>query len=205
MKLNGFDRIAFIYDFLAKLVFGKSIKESQQHFLNKIEDSSKVLILGGGTGWLLAELLKVKPNCEIWYIDASQRMIALSKSKIDPKLAVHFIHGTERDIPSFIKCDVLITNFYFDLFTYDQLKNNITRLQSSTRPGGRWIVTDFVNNEKWWQVIMLKAMYWFFRIACNIESQRLPEWSNLLEKAGVKEIDSKPFCRGFIKAALYQF
>jgi ubiquinone/menaquinone biosynthesis C-methylase UbiE len=205
VKLNGFDRIAFIYDLLAKLVFGKSIVDSQKYFLNKIPDRSKVLILGGGSGWLLVELLKQKPNCEVWYVEASQKMIKLSKNKIEADKPVNFIHGTEQDIPSSIKYDALITNFYLDLFTNHQLINIIVKLQSSIKPGAQWIVTDFVNNEKWWQSIMLKVMYWFFRMACNIESGQLPDWSLFLEQTGVKEIDSRIFYNGFIRTALYQF
>ena len=205
MKLNGFDRIAFIYDFLAKLVFGKSIIDSQKFFLSNISDNSKVLILGGGSGWLLSEFLKQKPNCEVWYIEASEKMISLSKGKIENIRNVHFIHGTEQDIQLSIKYDVLITNFYLDLFTNHQLLNIITKIRSVMKAEAQWIVTDFVNNKRWWQSIMLKVMYWFFRITCSIESRQLPEWNRLVEKAGVKEVSSKVFYGGFIKTALYRF
>jgi tRNA (cmo5U34)-methyltransferase len=205
VKLNGFDRIAFVYDFLAKLIFGKSIKESQKHFLNKIEDVSKVLILGGGTGWLLTELLKAKPNCKVCYIDASEKMISLSKNKIKPKQLVHFIHGTEQDIPLSTKYDVVLTNFYLDLFTDQQLEGIMVKIRSSLETGANWIVTDFVNNGKWWQKTMLKIMYWFFRITCNIEPKKLPEWNRPIEKSGMKEIESKTFYHGFIETALYRF
>lgn len=203
MKLNGFDRISFAYDFLAKFIFGKSIINSQKYFLNKIQDCSKVLILGGGSGWILAELFKVKPGCEVWYIEASQKMISLSKIRIKPTHTIHFIHGTEQDIPLSMKYDVLITNFYLDLFNQHQLKSVIIQLQSSMKADAQWIVTDFVK-EKWWQVIMLRVMYWFFRITCGIESRQLPEWSRAMDYAGVKEIELKTFYNGFIKATLYQ-
>lgn len=204
MKFNDFDRIAFVYDFLARFFFGKSIINSQKYFLDKTEDGSKVLILGGGSGWLLAELLKQKPNCEVWYIDASEKMISLSKSKIETGYVVHFIHGIERDIPLSIKYDVVITNFYLDLFTDQQLADVIIEIQSSLKPGAHWIATDFVNDKKWWQRMMLKTMYWFFRITCHLESQQLPEWNKSMEKARIKEIESKTFYKGFIKTALFQ-
>jgi len=204
VKFNDFDRIAFVYDLLAKLVFGGDIINSQRFFLNRIEGSSKVLILGGGSGQLLAELVKAKPSCEVWYIEASQKMISLSEKKLKKEFNIHFIHGTEQDIPSSKKYDILITNFYLDLFIHHQLTNIIIKLQSSMKPGALWIVTDFVK-EKRWQVIMLKVMYWFFRITCNIESRQLPEWSKSVEQAGMKEVDSKTFYSGFIKTVLYQF
>jgi len=204
VRLNSFDRIAFIYDFLAKLVFGKSLINSQKYFLDKIGDGSKVLILGGGSGWLLAELLKIKSNCEVWYTDASEKMILFSKSKIETGYIVHFIHGTEQDIPLSIKYDVVITNFYLDLFTDHQLADVVIKIQSSLESGAHWIITDFVNNRKWWQRMMLKIMYWFFRITCGLESRQLPEWNKAMENAGVKEIESKYFYKGFIKTAFFR-
>jgi ubiquinone/menaquinone biosynthesis C-methylase UbiE len=184
------------------MVFGKSIIESQQFFLGEIQEHARVLILGGGSGWLLSELLRIKPNCEVWYIDASEKMIALSRQK-NPEHRVHFIHGTELDIPVAIRFDAVITNFYLDLFTNDQLKKAVERIQSSLNAGALWIVTDFVDG-KWWQRMMLGVMYWFFRILCQIESQRLPEWSELMENAGIKEMESKFFYGDFIKTARFQ-
>jgi ubiquinone/menaquinone biosynthesis C-methylase UbiE len=204
VKLNDFDRVAFIYDFLAKLVFGKEIQESQKYFLGKIYDHSKVLVLGGGSGWLLAELLKAKPNCEIDYVEASERMIALTKKKVKNEDRVHLIHGTEEDISLAIKYDAVITNFYLDLFTMQQLDDVLKKIQSSIKSGGLWIVTDFVDNKKWWQSILLKLMYWFFRITCGLEMQQLPEWNKSMEKIELKEVESKFFYNGFIKTAVFQ-
>lgn len=204
MSLNDFDSIAFIYDFLAKLVFGRSMRESQQYFLTEIRKRSKVLILGGGSGWLLEALLNQKPDCEVWYIEASAKMISLSKSKVRTDQAVHFIHGTEQDIPVSIEYDAVITNFYFDLFSDHELEDIVIKIQSSMRPGSLWIITDFVDNKKWWQGMMLKTMYWFFRITCNLQSQQLPDWKVSLDKAGVREIASKTFYSGFIKTVLSQ-
>jgi ubiquinone/menaquinone biosynthesis C-methylase UbiE len=192
-----------MYDFLAKLVFGKNIIVSQTYFLNRIQDHAKVLVLGGGSGWLLAELLKIKPNCEVWYIEASGKMIAMSKNTVDAKYAVHFIHGTEQDIPPSVKFDAVIANFYFDVFTQRQLADVVTKIRLSLQTESRWIVTDFIDN-RWWQKLLLKTMYRFFRIACSLESQQLPEWDSLMEKSKVIEIESKLFYRGFIKTILYR-
>src|SRR5579872_6146211 len=120
MPLNEFDGISTIYDQLSQLVFGENLVESQKTFLKKIPNQSTILILGGGTGWILVELLKAQPNCEVWYIEASQKMISLSKEKTKSDNRVHFIHGTEDQIPD-VKFDVVITNFYLDLFDDDSI------------------------------------------------------------------------------------
>ncbi len=54
--MNGFNRIAGVYDFLAKLVFGKHIRRSQEHFLKMVIQQNKVLVLGGGSGWILESI-----------------------------------------------------------------------------------------------------------------------------------------------------
>ena len=204
MILNGFNRIAFIYDFLAKLVYGHHIVDAQEYFLNKIRDYSKILIMGGGSGWLLAALLKKKPNCEVWYIEASGKMIALSKIKVDKKHKVHFVHGTEENIPSSIQYDVVIANFYLDLFADRQLTHVISKIRASLKGESLWVVTDFIDGNRWWQKALLKTMYLFFRITCSLESHDLPEWSKRLEQAKAREIESAFFYGGFIKTALYQ-
>ncbi len=203
--LNSFDKISFFYDFLAKLIFGAHIIDSQKYFLNKIQSHSKVLILGGGTGWLLAELLTEKPNCEVWYVEASAKMIIRSRNRIVQGQAVHFIHGTEDDIPQTLNFDVAITNFYLDLFSSLSLPLVINKIQRSLKPGSLWIVTDFVKNKKWWQASMLKIMYWFFRSTCGIESTGLPPWPVLIGDAGFAKVSSKFFYKNFIEAVVWRY
>ena len=98
--MNNFDSVARIYDGLSNLIFGKAIRRAQTAYLSDIRPGANVLVLGGGTGWLLSELSKVNPTCKVWYIDASAKMIELSKEAT--RNAAHetvFIHGTEDSIP----------------------------------------------------------------------------------------------------------
>lgn len=202
--LNGFDHIAGLYDTLARIVFGRHIVRSQRYFLEDIADGSKVLLLGGGTGWLLAELLSHRPNVEVWYIEASERMIALSREKIKDEGNVHFIHGTEQNIPSEISVDIVITNFYLDLFSNEALKKTLPEITARMKEDARWIATDFVYRDKWWQTALLQIMYWFFRKVGALESSRLPAWEQALQQAGWRVMKEKMFFRGFIKTAVHQ-
>jgi tRNA (cmo5U34)-methyltransferase len=202
---KGFDRIAFAYDFLAKLVFGDSISTAQKHFLDKILNGSKILILGGGSGWLLLDLFQLRPNSEVWYIDASEKMMMRAKKKCGPNERVHFIHGTEDDVPDEVSFDVVITNFYLDLFANQSLEVLVNKVGSSMAGEGIWIVTDFVDGDRWWQKLMLQIMYWFFRGVADIEPEKLPEWEAAVERYVSKKVGDKFFCQGFIKTACYQF
>jgi len=202
MELGGFDKIASMYDGLARLVFGESIRQAQTCFLNDIPPQSKVLILGGGSGWLLTQLLRLKPECEIWYIEASEKMIELAKATVNSN-HIHFIYGTEDSIPTLIQFDVVITAFYLDLFTEKSLGVVVKKIQNKVKPDGIWLVTDFVGNKKWWQNILLGMMYRFFRVLCGIEAVGLPNWNQSLVSQDLVKRKSRFFYRAFIESTVY--
>jgi tRNA (cmo5U34)-methyltransferase len=205
-QLGGFDAIAPIYDTLATMVFGRSIRNSQLFYLNEIPKGGRVLILGGGTGWLLADILRSNPGCEIWYVEASSRMIDITRSSIDkiPQARVHFIHGTQAQLPLHLMVDVVIANFYFDLFSMSSLEPLLKQLHSIILPNGRLLVADFVKNNLWWQSALLSAMYVFFRGICKIEASNLPDWQRLLVNYKFEHKCSSGFYGNFIRSVVYE-
>jgi ubiquinone/menaquinone biosynthesis C-methylase UbiE len=202
--LNGFDAIAKIYDMLARIVFGRSIRAAQLYFIDQIPNDANILILGGGTGWILKAILEIKPASRIWYVEASSKMISLSWEKTKENNNIYFIHGTENDIPTNQNYNVVITNFYLDLFTDEMLPKVINKILPRLEKDYLWIATDFVNEGKPWQDVLLKFMYSFFRVIARINSQQLPDWSMRLEKGGLCLKDSKCFYSGFIKTSLFK-
>lgn len=195
--------MARIYDGLATLVFGNSIVASQQCFLDRIPPNAKVLILGGGTGWILNEIARTNTTCEVWYIDASAKMIALAKRKNADAQRVHFIHGTEDDIPPGNTFDVLITNFYLDLFDTERLPVVLHKITFPLARDARWIVTDFIDRKRLWQSILLRLMYSFFRVVARLENGRLCDWNRMINRKGYRKVDSRLFYRGFIESAIF--
>jgi tRNA (cmo5U34)-methyltransferase len=203
-SLNRFNALAGVYDTLVELVFGNSVRQAQRHYLKEIPTASNVLILGGGTGWIIRELLLVNPTATIWYVEASSAMIERSKKKMlhFPGSTVHFIHGTEDSIPEVATFNVVITAFFLDLFTPSSLVCVIEKIKKSLVPDAMWLATDFVNQANRWQGVMLRVMYFFFRFVCRIEAKQLPQWEKLLRHYGYKEIKSHYFFYSFIKTAV---
>ena len=180
------------------------MRRAQTAHLRDIPHGSKVLILGGGTGWLLSELSAVNPTCKVWYIDASSKMISLSKKNTrNSTQEVVFIHGTEESIPAGITFDAVITHFYLDLFPQDSCISIIHKIRCTIRTSGLWLVSDFIHTT-WWHGVMLRTMYGFFKLMCGIEGSILPPWKNLLEENGFKEHKSREFFGGFIKSAVFR-
>jgi ubiquinone/menaquinone biosynthesis C-methylase UbiE len=202
MKLNGFDSLAGIYDGLANLVFGKSMQHAQTHFLPNANNCTRILVLGGGTGWLLPHIRQANAMANIVYIDASSAM--LNRARRQEITDIEFIHGTEENIPATARFDLIITPFYLDMFVDDALVDVVAMIKKTMMPGAYWLATDFVHSSTWWSAMLEKVMYLFFRTICHIESTRLPAWQNIMKDQGFEMQDSAAFYRGFIKTVWYR-
>ena len=201
-KLMGFDSIAKYYDLLARLVFGSSILSSQTIFLNKIPPSSNVLVLGGGTGWWLKELLFNISGCRILYIERSVEMMKLAmKANKDSRIV--FMLGTENSLNSWNEFDVVITFFFLDLFQEKKLQEVIEKIRLSMKPNALWLAADFVKT-KWWHSVMLSMMYAFFWFTTGLRNQRLPNWDKLLLQNRLENVARVVFYESFIMSALYR-
>ena len=202
--MNNFDAVAPFYDRLSCMVFGRSIRRAQTLYLSAVVPGAKVLVLGGGTGWLLDELITRNPTCQVWYIEASAKMLEHSKNRIKGAVnAQVYILGTEDSIPKGVTFDAVITHFYLDLFPPDTCKKVICNIRSSMHTNGMWLVSDFTNTT-WWQNVMLSIMYKFFKVmGCGIQAVSLPGWKKLLEENGFLEVKYQSFYRRFIRSSLF--
>lgn len=198
---KGYNLIAPFYDDGIGLLFGRGIFDAQIHFLSKIPSNSKVLILGGGTGWLLVELLKRNSQVDICYIDSSEKMIGLARSKTTH--FIEFICGTEKDIPPANSFDFIITNFYVDGFSYEVLKERIRFISTFLKPNAKWIVTDFVETGKKKHSRILWLVHLFFRILIKHPNKNLVDWQKVFKEEGLTMRDQEDFNNGFIRTVVY--
>jgi tRNA (cmo5U34)-methyltransferase len=200
--LNGFDRIANVYDALAFLVFGLTIRKAQCALLNHLPKDGAILIIGGGSGWIANEVAK-RSGAKITYVEASSKMISLARTTTRLNPQIEFMHGTTAEIPSGLKFDAVITNFYLDLFNDKTLARETMKINSCLTNRPLWFVTDFIDEGKWWQRLLLFTMYKFFRITTDIEATHLPEWEQSMSSIGRKKREWRSFYSGFIKTAVF--
>ncbi len=201
----SFNRVAPFYDLLARLIFGKAIRKAQVEYLNRISSNDKVLILGGGTGWILDEIRK-HGTPEIIYVDISEKMISRSKKRGYPENKVTFITGSHHEIPEG-DYDVILTFFFLDMFNQSDVTRIVHEFREKLKSGGLWLVADF--NEEIQRrgnkvkKALLKFMYWFFRLTCNIEANRLAEFRQTFEKQNLKLQETKLFYSRMIFTSCY--
>jgi hypothetical protein len=202
--LNGFNRIAPYYDFLKRVVFGNAMPESQQYFFDRLP-AGNILVLGGGSGEILVPLFSAQPRCRVWYVEASSQMLAMTARNTPAPFSsqVTLVHGTEDSIPEDVSFDAVITNFFLDLFAEGPLLAACQKVAARLEDRSLWIVTDFVDGGRWWQRLMLRVMYRFFRMTCRIDAVQLPAWQLQLGRLGFRQMASRAFYGGFICSAVY--
>jgi ubiquinone/menaquinone biosynthesis C-methylase UbiE len=200
---RSYDVIASFYDNLSTLVFGNAVKRSQRFLINFIKEESNVLIIGGGTGWIIEELSTIN-SLKITYIDSSERMISRAKERNTGNNNVEFINKSIFDFELVTKYDVVITPFLFDNFSGESIEIIIDKINKNLQQNALWLHVDFsTNNKSIWQNILVKLMYIFFRTVCNIEATKLEETESKFKRRGFKIIASKFFYSNFICSVVY--
>jgi len=201
---SNYNNAAWFYDGLAKLVYGKALIKAQVYLLQFIRPNANILIVGGGTGWILEKLTSIYPaGLSITYVEISEKMTALSRKRNAGNNRVAFINNSIENIDLPADFDVVITPFLFDNFTEETLQTVFYRISSLLKGDGFWLNTDFQLTGKWWQSLLLKSMFLFFKIWCNIEASRLPEIDRTFEQTGYKAIAEKTFLGDFIVSRVY--
>ncbi len=201
----SFNRVAPIYDLLSSIVYGKQLRNAQIHFLAKIKPKAKVLVLGGGTGWLLEELANENLEISIDYVEASEKMLEKSKSYAElPFVTLNFILGTEQSVAD-KKYDFIITPFVLDVFPKGEMKEMVERVSALLNSGASWLCVDFNCFDTSFKAKVLSfTMVHFFRLVSGLKVKKVLDYFGEIEKVGLQETNTAYYYGKFIRASLYK-
>ncbi|MBD2715556.1 class I SAM-dependent methyltransferase [Microvirga sp. STR05] len=208
---SGFDRVATFYDPLARLVYGRSLQAAQQEVLDAglPAGAPRLLIIGGGTGWILPEVLRRRPPAQVLYLEASPQMLARSRALLARELPgaaaqVEFRLGTEGALTPADTFDGIITFFFLDLFEPQRLRHIVDKLNEVRQPLAPWLLADFAAPQRWWQRGLLAAMYGFFRLTTGISGRARPPIEAELARVGLAPAYRMGFFGGMVEAEVWQ-
>jgi SAM-dependent methyltransferase len=206
--VNNYDPIARYYDFLSRLFFGRSEILAQVGLLGYVPAGSRMLIVGGGTGWILEEIADRYPaGLRITYVESSGEMMRLAKRRRVGGIVVSFV---EQPIEAFVtdeRYDCILTGFLFDNFSAGLAARVIGRLCPMLEADGCWLFADFYyrrRESRFWQGLMLRVMYFSARLICKVDARELPDMDDLFAQAGFSPVRISWYYRGFIKAVAYR-
>lgn len=112
---------------------------------------------------------------------------------------IHFVESDFRSYEQADPYDLVLLPFFLDMFT-DESVDDMVRMLGRV---GTWqtqvIVTDFVHQRKRdWKSLVIKGMYLFFRLTCDIEAHRLPNWQQIFEANGWNIKETATYANGII-------
>ena len=189
-------------------MFGNSQINAQKEQLSYLSSNSKILIVGGGTGWILEEIFKLNlARIEVDFVESSKKMVELAKGRKLGNLKVNFWDVPLKKFQFGKRYDVVLTGFLFDNFNQREADGNFERINGKLKQNGLWLFCDFDTNTgstKIWKQWMLISMYFFFRIIAEVKTNRLVDMKPIFDKAGFRVLKECWYYGKLIRATTYK-
>jgi SAM-dependent methyltransferase len=219
---NNYDKIANYYDRIHHLFYGQSEINAQVELLDYVRPGDRLLILGGGTGWILEKIAAIFPaGLRITYIESSARMMELTKTRNWGLNQVDLVNSgvedwvedgnTGRKAGSEGKgraeYDCILTGFFFDNFKEVHAAEIVRRVTPFLKKGGYWLEADFYyprGRGKIWQAILLYSMYFSARLICGVEAKRLPDMEQIFSAEGYGLLYTTFHYQRFMRSVVYR-
>ncbi len=206
----NFNRVAPYFERLEKIIFNKQMQRCRTAFIKRLPPAKKIALVGEGNGLFLLELLQHCDCEQIHYLDSSQTMLELARKRLegfskDASRRVQFYccDLTRETMPD-ENYDLVVTNFFLDVFDKQSLNDSITKIAASCSTNAVWLYADFQISGRIYQRIRafawIKIMYVFFRFVAQIQAQKLIDPSEMLEQHGFRLKELVEFDRGLMRA-----
>ncbi len=207
-----FNLIARPYRWLEYLTLGRSLENCRNHFLPRLTDRHRALVLGDGDGRFLGQLLKTNPRLQADAVDTSSTMLRLLRDRCqtaapnaNTRLQTH--HCSALTFPFSGSYDLIVTHFFLDCFSQAELNALIHRIAKHTHPGTLWLISDFRIPQGLAQLpakILVRSLYLAFRLLTGIRTSHLPDHTIPLTKAGFLQIAHQPRLSGILVSELWR-
>lgn len=209
-EMKHFDKSTTWYDRLSKFVFGNRLRNSERKLIPNLPHTGTILWIGGGSGQILPEILKARPNLRILFLDTSEKMNALARNRIsDANDRVEFFtsHAQLKEREEEITAILLF--FVLDVFEEEELNEVLPHwTMSSDQKVELLLVADFDYPEtgtgRLMASLLIPIMYFFFRLTIQFPTKRLPDWKKSLRHLGYEEKVVNKSLRGVIRSGTWR-
>jgi SAM-dependent methyltransferase len=202
-------RLAPWYRWIEYAAYGRALERRRFAFLRRLAGARRVLILGEGDGRTVARLLKIAPRAEFDVVEVSPEMIGLALGRVGNSGRVHFQQADARTVGWPVGAyDGIVTNFFLDCFTDEELAPLVRRLAEALAPEGVWILGEFSIPPGGWRRLHARAWIWtmyrFFGITTGLCAQRLPPIERLMREAGMMRVEQQSERAGLMVSEVWR-
>jgi len=206
---KGFNALAPIYDSIVKLIFGNSINSLQTQILKGFDSKDSCLIIGGGSGKILAQAIEANLAKNYFYAELSSAMIEKTKAKTFPETIDISYSDNWKDWGG-NSFDYVILPFVLDCYTEIEISTWLQELKDSLMLNARIIFIDFNNEPAFayqpslWKSTFIKMLYVFFGLTTAIKAKYLAPFNKLFERQNFQTEKRKHIYNGWVQAVVWK-
>lgn len=190
----NFNRLARLYRWMEFATFGPFLAQTRNAFLPETATAANALIFGDGDGRFVARLLRANPGLRIDAVDASLAMLQSLLRRTGPnasRIRTHHADArafTPPNPPPEARYDLIVTHFFLDCLTTDEVRALATKLRRVTSPSALWLVSEFAIPPTWFGRLvarpLVSALYAAFALLTGLAVRNLPDYQLALRAAG---------------------
>jgi hypothetical protein len=210
---RNFNWLGYIYNPLKRLFLWNRPENVIKKSVSEFKFHSTILIVGGGADNTVMEILKQGKSLEITHLDISS-VLSLKGQKRISKLN-QYSRNVQFKIKPFLefqtkyKYQAVIFPFYLDLYTEQEVIDNIIHTRGLLDSNGIIYVIDFSSNQKQTLWMRIKVMFLYAVFFPIIHQKRIaiPDYDNLFKKSGYQKLFEHHYYKGFysVKAFTLNF
>jgi hypothetical protein len=112
-----------------------------------------------------------------------------------------------RERPPHGKCDLIVTHFFLDCLTTEEVQSLATRLRPTLSPTAIWIVSEFaIPTNLYGRLVarpLISILYSAFGLLTGLAVRTLPDHASALTTAGFTLIESRNRLAGLLVSKLW--
>jgi SAM-dependent methyltransferase len=206
----NFNPIARPYRWLEYLSFGPMLQRCRCYRLPQLTEARRALVLGDGDGRFLARLLRENSLVRVDAVDLSTAMLRLLGERVADAGASERVTLHRADVRVFMPTatyDLVVTHFFLDCFTTDELRALAERLRKHLSGDARWVISEFAIPAGWAGIpakLLVWGLYAAFGVLTGLRLRRLPDYAQALTGAGLVPGEKKSRLGGLLVSELWE-
>lgn len=202
---TNFDNLARPYRWLEYFSFGSLLERCRFCRIPELANARRALVLGDGDGRFLARLLTSNHWLEADVVDQSAAMLRLLKARVAAIGAADRIRVYQADAltyqPTGAAYDLVITHFFLDCFTTEQVRGLVENLRPHLAPDALWISSEFAiprGPAALPSRMVVKSLYLAFRILTGLRTRALPDHAAVFGENRLARRSRRTFLGGLL-------
>jgi SAM-dependent methyltransferase len=194
------------------LTFGPALQRRRCEFLDQTASHRAVLILGDGDGRFTAEFLRCNKTASVDSFECSESMSRLAAGRI---ARLHGSQSRVRQLGQDIRAaqlsgtyDLVITHFFLDCFTTEELEELVPPITAHLQPCGRWLISEFQipsrGLSRYVAKLVIKLLYLGFAVLTGLKPRELPDYRRVLQTNGYRRTDSRTGLAGMLVSEIWE-